>query len=71
MSSIPFLAVGNDELGGPVGESVKCPHCGRKHPVVYGERILPDGTREPSRTLAFYECKGKTYLHGIDGRVWK
>lgn len=66
----PFLAVGSDELGDPLGETVDCRRCGATHPVEYGERRLPDGTWEPSRTLAFCRCAGVTYLVGINGRKW-
>lgn len=64
------LAVGNDELGDDLGETVDCRRCGATHPVEFGERRLPDGTWEPSRTLAFCRCEGVTYLVGINGRKW-
>jgi hypothetical protein len=69
----PFVAIGADELGDDVGEMALCRVCGKEHPVQYGDRILPDGTKEPSKMLAFYKCpKSKmSYLHGIDGKVWK
>lgn len=66
----PFLAVGSDELGDALGATVDCRRCGATHPVEYGERRLPDGSWEPSRTLAFCRCEGVTYLVGIDGRKW-
>lgn len=28
----PFVAIGNEELGAPLGESVVCPNCGKEHP---------------------------------------
>ncbi|MGK3946415.1 hypothetical protein ABK046_49675, partial [Streptomyces caeruleatus] len=40
----PFLAVGSDELGDALGETVDCRRCGATHPVEYGERRLPDGS---------------------------
>lgn len=62
------LTVGNDELGGPLGDAISCPHCGKAHLVEFGEKVLDDGSREPSRALAFYRCDKKTYLCGINGR---
>jgi hypothetical protein len=70
VDSPPMLAVGNDELGGPVGEEIVCRICGGRHPVEYGEKVLDDGTKVPSKLLAFFKCGGKAYLCGIDGRSW-
>lgn len=59
---LPFLAVGDDELGGPVPAVIVCPHCGEEHEVTAaGDKI----------TLHFYRCpaKGASYLLGINGRV--
>lgn len=70
VDSPPMLAVGHDELGGPVGEETACWICGGQHPVEYGEKVLDDGTKVPSKLLAFFRCSGKTYLCGIDGRSW-
>lgn len=69
----PFVAIGTDELDGDVGDYADCRICGGKHRVCYGDRILNDGTKEPSKLLAFFKCdqNGKTYLHGINGRIWK
>lgn len=64
-----YLAIGNDELGGPVGDTAICPHCGKPHPVEYGERILPDGTKEPTDMLGFVGCNGSNYLVAIKGRL--
>jgi phage terminase large subunit GpA-like protein len=65
-----MLAIGNEELDKyPVmGKSVKCPHCGKRHKVLYGKKVLPDGTTEPSKALAFYKCGDNKYLAGIDGK---
>ena len=65
---VPYVAIGNDELGSPIGETVTCPHCAGMHPVKYGDQVLPDGRREPSRLLGFYDCGGKTWLCAVDGR---
>lgn len=63
-----YIAIGNNELGDEIGESVTCPRCSGEHPVLYGERVLPDGSREPSRTLGFYRCGDKSYLCAVEGR---
>lgn len=65
---IPYLAIGDDELGSAVGETAKCPNCRETHDVVYGEQILEDGTRIPSKMLAFVECGKRTYVVGVNGR---
>jgi len=62
------MVVGNDELGEPLGASIKCRMCGIDHAIEFGERILPDGRREESRSLSFYRCGKAFYLAGIDGR---
>ena len=48
---IPFVAFGNGELDGndTVGTYGICPECGEEHEVGYGEKVNPDGTREPSK----------------------
>jgi hypothetical protein len=63
-----FIAVGNNELGEPVGDTFECPHCREEHPVEYATKIEPDGTHTPSKFLGFYRCKGQTYLCAISGR---
>lgn len=72
---IPFIAVGNGELdkNGNVGDIATCPNCGNAHKVEYGERVLEDGTKEPSKMLAYVSCpKNKSaYLIGIDGKLLK
>lgn len=68
-----FIAIGADELGGPIPRIIKCSHCGEEHEIKDSppsERVLPDGTREqgPAGLLQYYNCSGKTYLAGLDGR---
>lgn len=64
-----MFAIGNEELAGKpkLGKTIKCTICGKRHRVKYGNRILPDGTKEPSNLLAFFKCGGKSYLCGING----
>jgi hypothetical protein len=66
----PFFAIGQGELGvsPDIGETIECGHCGKTHKVEYGESVLPDGRKVPSKTLAFYICNGSTYLCGINGK---
>ena len=44
---------------------------GENHKIEYGEEVLKDGKKVPSKFLAFYECYGKSYLAGIDGKLLK
>jgi len=62
-----MLAIGNDELKKPLGDTVKCKQCGESHNVEYGEEVLKDGTKKPSKFLAFYKCGESSYLCGING----
>lgn len=66
--TIPFVAVGANELGASIGDKIECPHCGATHDVKYGERILEDGTRVPSTDIGFYTCDGRSYLCAVRGR---
>lgn len=67
-----MFAIGNDELDKlpKLGKTIRC-KCGKRHRVRYGEEVLADGTRKPSKMLAFYKCKGISYLAGINGREIK
>lgn len=74
MTDLPFVAIGNDELGEPVGESIKCRVCGEQHAIEYGKirTLRDDGTwteYTPSKVLGFYRCDGRTYLASLDGRA--
>ena len=65
-----MFAIGNDEIDAakPLGDFILCKQCGERHRVQYGERVLANGTRVPSKSLAFYKCGGKNYLVGIKGK---
>ncbi|MEN6549946.1 MAG: hypothetical protein ABFE07_28215 [Armatimonadia bacterium] len=67
---LPFVAIGADELGGPLGTTAHCNGCGQRHPVKHGEEVLPDGTTRPSDLLAYVKCPatGNSYLVGIKDR---
>jgi len=54
-------------------ETVICKECGLEHEVLYGQEEKPDGTKIPSKKLAFMKCseQDKLYLIGIDGKyIW-
>ena len=72
---LPFVAFSNEELEDcePLGEEVICPNCGEKHKVEYGEKVLEDGSKVPSKLLAFTKCdkNDATYLVGIEGKLIK
>ena len=68
MTEAPFVAIGNDELGEKVGKTLKCKRCGKRHKVRYGERVLSDGARQPSKMAGFIKCRGKAYLVAINGK---
>lgn len=63
-----MLAVGENELGEYLGETIDCPHCGVQHRIEFGKEKQPDGTWKESQLLSFYKCGDKTYLAGIKGR---
>jgi len=70
-----MLAIGNNELGEPAGDTIKCPFCKGEHPIEFGtsRRVLEDGTlSEPEvGTLGFYKCGDSSYLASINGRLLK
>ena len=66
-----MLVIGNDELdrSTPLGNTIQCWICGKRHRVKYGQKKNPDtGELEDSKLLAFFNCGGKSYLCGINGR---
>lgn len=65
-----MLAIGNDEIAEapPLGGFILCRMCGKRHRIKYGDEVLRDGTKIPSKLLAFYRCNGKDYLAGIKGK---
>lgn len=68
--STPFVAFGNDELSlkDELQSFEKCLRCGEMHEVRFGNRVLLDGTKEPSKALAFVNCNNEAYLVGILGK---
>jgi hypothetical protein len=69
-----MLSIGNDELDKkPVNTSstATCPKCKKQHEIVYGETILPNGSRKPSKTIGVVNCPdtGGTYMVEFMGRL--
>lgn len=74
--TIPYTAIGDNELGKKLGHLIQCPHCGKRHRVkrAKSRSLLADGTWGPLEDkglMQFFTCKGKTYVCGINGRRWK
>lgn len=73
LNNIPFIAIGSGELENneDVGEFAKCNNCGEYHEVKYGDKINDDGTKTPSKMLAFITCpeNNTSYLVGIEGKL--
>ena len=62
IDGIPYVAIGNDELGEQLGAEVDCPSCGQPHRV----------DRYGSETMGLQTVKctdGGAYLVGLNGRV--
>ena len=71
--SIPFMAIGNDELG-ERAETIQCDKCGGEHAIEYAKsrRLLDDGKWSGiklSKIAGFYKCGDTTYLGTINGRL--
>ncbi len=64
-----MYAIGNEELAikPDLRKNIVCNMCGKRHRVLYGDRINADGTTSPS-TLGYYKCKGHKYLAGVRGK---
>jgi hypothetical protein len=58
IAGIPYVAVGNDELGGDVPSAVVCPNCKKKHAVKH------------SGILDYVKCTSdnEAYVVGLGGR---
>ena len=71
MSTTQLLAIGNDELGDPLGDTVTCPECGADHAVIHAESIDADGNVIGRGSLAYYRCGDASYIARIGGRAWR
>lgn len=65
-----MFAIGADELKEKqdLGDFILCKHCGQRHIIEYGHTVKEDGTKVPTKLLAFYKCGENTYLAGINGK---
>ncbi len=65
-----MFSISNDELNKAqsLGDFILCPNCGERHIIQYGDKVLPNGDKEKSNLLAFYKCRDKTYLVGVNGK---
>lgn len=71
-----FMAVGSNELGDRLGDTIVCKICGESHPIEQSEpsRVIhSDGTIEtgPPGLLQFYKCGETAYIAGINGLALK
>lgn len=75
--AVPFVAIGEEEFGRPLGKTTKCSRCGKRHVIENSEA----GRRWSSTTnewtdggpglLQFYKCGEDLVLAGIRGREIK
>lgn len=65
-----IFSIGNDELENkqPLGDMARCKVCGKMHKVRYGKEVLEDGTKVPSKLLAFISCGDRDFLVGVNGK---
>ena len=69
-----MFAIGNDELGPPAGDTIKCLFCGEDHLIKHGtsQHMLEEGIMsepQPDKKLGFYSCGNKLYLASVNGRL--
>jgi hypothetical protein len=67
IGGVPYVAVGNDELGAPLkkGDLVDC-KCGGKHPLELG---VNTDTKKESDAIMFYKCGDQLFVGGLMGRA--
>jgi len=59
MEDIPYMAVGNEQLGEPIEEVITCSICNEQH-IIH--------TTVSKIELSYYICSGKSYIYGINRR---
>ena len=66
-----MYAIGNNELmrKRPAGKYTVCPHCGKRRIIKHGKLINKDGTRSESKVLGFVNCKNKSYMVSLMGKL--
>lgn len=68
MADLPYIAVGNDELGDYLQPTIHCPHCKQQHEIECSSE--DPRNKGKSVTLQFYKCGDRTYLAGINRQEW-
>jgi hypothetical protein len=76
MKKIPYFAIGNNELKEkkPIGKTVVCKNCGKRHKVEYGTSKKYDpitkqwSKPKPSKEMGFVTCGKKSFLVSIAGK---
>lgn len=65
MRELPFVAIGADELKGPLkkGDKIHCKKCNKKHVV----SLAKDKDGKESTIAMFYRCGEISYLAGLGG----
>ena len=65
-----MLTIGHDEIesASKLGKTIVCEMCGKRHKILYADKVLSDGSSVPSMLLAFYKCGKEEYFAGINGK---
>jgi hypothetical protein len=58
-----MLAIGKNELGEELSNTIECPHCSKEHKIFYSKTL--EGKKG---SLSFYKCGEDSYLCGIEGK---
>ena len=64
MTDLPYVAIGNDQLGDNLPPTITCSHCRQQHLIQCSSEDTANAGN--SVTLQFYKCGEKTYLAGIN-----
>jgi len=64
-----MYTVGNNELIRTLLDKELCPNCGELHEVCYGDKVNSDGTKTPSKLIAFIRCGESSYLVGVNNKL--
>ena len=66
------MAIGNDQLGGVIGEQAICPNCKKLHKVEFGTARdwLPDGSLSEPRpsNMGYVKCGDDVYIVAVGGK---
>ena len=59
---MPFIAIGEGEIGGQLGNTISCNLCGKDHPITSTKSTTG------KLTMQSYNCGDNAYICGINGR---